>query len=101
MKQFIPCLDNPANVFSVSVYKPQRGPAVVTATEGRVNHRDTGFTSFETELFGKDRHLRCTLDGNNTKGNRIKAMQTLVNELAARGWVSNKDAADFLTNYKG
>lgn len=85
-KTDLPCLDRPGNVFRLSVYKPQRGPAVAVAQEGRVKNEGS-YTSFEMELFGSDRTHRVKLTGNNTTKNREAALLRLLEDIETLGWV--------------
>lgn len=91
---YIPCLDVPGNTISVGVYKPQGRPAYISAMEGRYTEgRDGGFSSFETELFGKDRSHRVMLTGNNTAKNRAVALAKMLADLKAMGWIAQDATA--------
>lgn len=90
-KTLIPSLITPGKHFSVGVYKPQRGPAYAFTTEGEVTRREDGSVqSFGYVLFEARTH-RVPLTGNNTKGNRITALKSLLNDMVNNGWISKED----------
>lgn len=78
----IPCLDNAAKHFRIDTYKPDRGPAVATATE--VELTDSGFTYVPFQ----DRHVRIPFEGRNTDKNRAVAMSKLMAQLKANKWIA-------------
>ena len=90
-KTDLPCFDRPGNVIRMSSYKPQRGPAIVVAQEGRVS-RDGQV--FSMELFGGDRTHRVKLGGSNTLKNRTVAMMALLNDIEDKGWVEKGHSVD-------
>ena len=94
-KTYIPCLDRPANVFSLSVYKPQGRPAYAVAQEGRVTNHGGGIQGFEMQLFGDDRSHRVLLNGNNTAKNRASALALLLSEIENMGWVDKGHSVNF------
>ena len=82
---YLPSLDNPGFVWKLDTYKPNRGPAVATATEGKLTDHAHG-QSFTTRLF-TDRGHRVLFNGNNTAKNRANALGALLADLEDRGWV--------------
>jgi hypothetical protein len=100
MDHFIPSLITPGKHFSISIYKPQRGPALATSTEGTREDHGNGFIGFSFMLF-EARGLRTPLTGPNTVKNRMAAMRTLINELIQREWISLEDGNAFLATYRG
>lgn len=91
------CLDRPANVFVLSVYKPQGRPAYASAVEGRnkvETYQGREYRSFETTLFGDDRRHAVPLAGNNTAKNRAKALSILLADLEDRGWIAKGESVN-------
>ena len=94
-RQYLPCKDNPGNVISIVVFKPQ-GPrrAYAAAQEGRVDRRPDGTIRwFETTL-GEDRFHSVDLTGNNTKKNRERALAALLSDLIDMGWVESGSSVE-------
>lgn len=81
--------------WSISVYKPSRGQAVAMATEGVREEPGEGrtFGSFTTRLF-QDRFLKVELQGNNTKGNRQRALLELRQQMMEAKMI-DADAPEF------
>lgn len=78
----------PGKHFSVSVYKPQRGPAVAYASEGIVEYREDGTVcAFTSEVFGADRIHRVPLSGPATAKNKTRALCALQDDLEDKGWI--------------
>ena len=77
----------PGKHFSLSVYKPQRGPAYALAVEGIAEHNGDRYTTFTTELFGDDRSHRILLGGNATRKNKVNALNAMQDDLEDKGWI--------------
>jgi hypothetical protein len=85
----------PGFSFFVYAHKPQGRPPYVMAVEGEL--KDEGqFRSF-SYILHEARGKRVNLAGNNTKGNRKVAFNTLLDDLVADGWVTVEDAAEART----
>lgn len=83
----IPSLITPGKHFKVSVYKPQCGPSVATATEGTIDTSSPHFVGFSYILHSARMH-RVKLVGNNTAKNRDVAVKQLRAELVEKGWIA-------------
>jgi hypothetical protein len=91
MSRYVPSKSDPSKVWSIGVYKPQRGNAVVSAVHGVYEKPNgSGFASFSTMLF-QDLSFRQVLTGRNTPKNREAALLQLRQQLIDGGHIAEDE----------